>query len=325
MKIFTDEDVARLLPMADAIEVVAQAMRTVSAGGAEQPLRHLVPAGSGNAMGVMSGSLTDPACFGVKLVSLFPGNPARGLSSHRGAVVLFESETGGAVAMMDAARLTAVRTAAASAVATRALAPESASTMALIGCGEQAEFHLEAINTVRPLSQVWVTGRSIDSAKAFSARLSDRYPALTIVPSEDSESAVRASDIVCTVTSSPTPVLFGDWLRPGQHLNIVGASIPVKREVDDAVVLRSSLWVDYRPSAFAQAGELVDMIAAGRMDEGSVIGEIGEVLSGTARARQSADEITLYRSLGVIAQDLATADYILRAADQAGTGQIATL
>ncbi len=321
MKVFTDADVARLLPMADAIEVVARAMRTVSAGGAEQPLRHLVPAGDGNAMGVMSGSLSDPACFGVKLVSLFPGNPARGLSSHRGAVVLFESETGGAAAMMDAARLTAVRTAAASAVATRALAPEGASTMALIGCGEQAEFHLEAINTVRPLSQVRVTGRSLDSAKAFAARLSDRYRALTIAPSEDAESAVRDADIVCTVTSSATPVLSGAWLRPGQHLNLVGASIPVKREVDDAVVLRSSLWVDYRPSALAQAGELVDMIAAGRIDESAVIGEIGEVLSGSARARRGSDEITLYRSLGVIAQDLAAARHVLEASERTDTGQ----
>lgn len=321
MKVFTDADVARLLPVADAIEVVARAMRTVSAGGAEQPLRHLVPAGDGNAMGVMSGSLSDPACFGVKLVSLFPGNPGRGLSSHRGAVVLFESETGGAVAMMDAARLTAVRTAAASAVATRALAPESAATMALIGCGEQAEFHLEAINTVRPLSQVWVTGRSLESAKAFASRLSDRYPALTIAPTGDAESAVRDADIVCTVTSSATPVLSGSWLRPGQHLNLVGASIPVKREVDDDVVLRSSLWVDYRPSALAQAGELVDMIAAGRIDESAVIGEIGEVLSGTARARQDSHEITLYRSLGVIAQDLATARHVVEASERTDAGQ----
>jgi ornithine cyclodeaminase len=264
-------------------------------------------------MGVMPGYLADPPCYGVKLVSLFPGNPARGLSSHRGAVVLFEVETGGPVAMLDAGALTAIRTAAASAVATRVLAREDASVLALIGCGEQAEHHLDAMQAVRPITHVRVVGRSAETAGRFAADALARFPALNIQSGTDVEGAVTGADIICTVTSSDKPVLQGDWLEPGQHLNVVGASIPSKREVDDAAILRAHLVVDYRPSTFAQAGEIVDMIAQGRIDAAHVKAEIGEVLSGQAPGRTDPRQITLYRSLGIAAQDLAAAHEIVAA------------
>lgn len=325
MRVLGAEDVARLLPMAEAIEVVDRVMRVVSAGGAELPLRNVVPVGGGNLMGVMPGALSDPPCYGAKLVSLFPGNPARGLSSHRGALVLFEAETGGATAVIEAGSVTAIRTAAASAVATRALARPEAARLALIGYGEQAEHHLEAMLAVRPIRALHVAGRAADRAAAFAARAAARHPGLAATGDADIEAAVRGADIVCTVTASPTPVLSGAWLAEGAHLNVVGASVASRREVDDEAVLRARVFVDFRPSAFAQAGELVDLIAADRIGADHVRGEIGEVLAGHLPGRRDAAEITLYRSLGIAAQDLAAAAHILARAEAEGAGQAATL
>ena len=321
MRILSNADIAALLPMDQAIGVVDRVMRTVSAGGAELPLRHVVPVGGRNMMGVMSGALSDPPCHGVKLVSLFPDNPARGLSGHRGAVVLFEAETGGAVAMMDAGLLTAIRTAAASAVATRALARPDARVLTIIGTGEQAEHHLAAMLAVRPIAEVRIVGRRAGRAAEFAAQAAGHHPGLRISHGTDVRAAVAGAGIVCTVTNSATPVLHGDWLEPGQHLNIVGASVPAKREVDDSAVLRAALFCDYRPSLFAQAGEVVAMIATGTIAQDHLRAEIGAVLAGNAPGRRSADEITLYRSLGITAQDLAVAQHVLTAAEAAGRGQ----
>lgn len=325
MIVLTDDDVAALLPMTEAIEVTERVMRAVSRRAAELPLRHVVPVGGGNMMGVMSGAIGDPACYGVKLVSLFPGNPARGLSSHRGAVVLFESETGGAAAMMDAGLLTAIRTAAASAVATRALARPGASSLTLIGNGEQAEHHLDAMMAVRPITALHVAGRSAERAAAFAARAAETYPQLSTAHGTDVQAAVAGADIVCTVTSSATPVLRGDWLPEGCHVNIVGASMADKREVDDTAVERAAIWVDYLPSALAQAGEIVDMIAAGSFAADRLRGEIGALLDGRIAGRASPDQITAYRSLGITAQDLAAAHHVHARALAEGRGQSVTL
>ncbi len=321
MIVLTHEDVAALLPMEQAIEVVADAMKGVSARSAQLPLRSVVPVGGANKMGVMPGAIADPACFGVKLVSLFPDNPARGLSSHRGAIVLFEADTGGAVAMMDASLLTAIRTAAASAVATRALAREAAATLALIGYGEQAEHHLTAMLAVRPVKRVAVAGRSAEKAAQFAARAAADYPEVDFTSGTDLHAAVASADIVCTVTAAPTPIVMGDWVKPGAHVNIVGSSIPTMREVDDRMVERGAIWVDYLPSTLAQAGEIVDMIAQGTFRESDLKGEIGALLSGEIGGRAREDQITIYRSLGVAAQDLAAAHHVLTRARAEGRGQ----
>ena len=303
MIVLTHDDVAALLPMNEALAV---GDRT-------------------NRMGVMPGALADPACFGVKLVSLFPGNPARGLSSHRGAFLLFEAETGGAVAMMDAGLLTAIRTAAASAVATRALARPDAATLALIGYGEQAEHHLDAMLAVRPIRRVLVAGRSAQKAQAFCAHARARHPALAMEGGDDIRAAVAAADIVCTVTASPVPVLAGAWLPEGCHVNVVGSSVPSMREVDDGFVERAAIWVDYLPSTLAQAGEVVDMIAAGRFSADRLRGEIGALLDGRIAGRDGPAAITAYRSLGIAAQDLAAARHVLERATAEGRGQRVTL
>ena len=322
MIVLTQTDVKSLLPMSEAIEVIAQAMIGVSKRDVELPLRNILPVGGGNMMGMMPGAISDPACFGVKLVSLFPDNPARGLSSHRGAIVLFDSETGGAVAMMDASLLTAIRTAAASAVATRALARTDATSLAIIGYGEQGEHHLDAMMAVRDITRLHVAGRNVDKAAAFTARAAQSYPQLQTSHGTDIQAAVKNADIVCTVTASPTPIVKGDWIAPGTHVNIVGSSIPSMREVDDTMVSRSAIWVDYLPSTLAQAGEIVDMIAAGSFAASDLMGEIGALLDGKIAGRSSDDQITSYRSLGVAAQDLAAAHYVTEQAGKQGIGQV---
>lgn len=330
MIVLSNADVAALYPMAEAIEVVGTAMIAVSAGKANLPLRSIMDVGAPNRMGIMPGALlpgheTRPPCFGIKLLSLFPGNPDAGYSSHEGAYVLFEATHGTAVAMMNAGLLTAIRTAAASAVATRALSRPDSSVLALVGAGEQAEHHLDAMVAVRPIRRVRVAGRRPEKAETFVRHARERYPTLEIETAPDVRAAVDGADIVCTVTSSAEPVLLGDWIGAGVHLNVVGASVPSSREIDGDMVAKSSLFVDYRPSTFAQAGEVIEAIEAGRITRDHVLAEIGEVLAGTHPGRTSDSEITLYRSLGIAAQDLASAWHCLGKARASGRGVEAPL
>lgn len=320
MIVLSERDVAALLPIETAIDVVAKAMMGVSEGKATLPLRSIMDVGGPNRMGMMPGAIGEPACYGIKLVSLFPGNPEAGYSSHQGAIVLFEAEHGSPVAMMNAGLLTALRTAAASAVATRALAREDARILAIIGTGEQALHHLDAMIAVRSVSAVRVAGRRVERAEAFAAEARAHHPAISFSAGTDIEAAVAGADIVCTVTSASEPVLFGEWIASGTHLNVVGASIPSKREIDEDLVARSALFVDYRPSTFAQAGEVIGAIESGRITRDHVLAEIGEVLAAKHPGRQSRDEVTLYRSLGIAAQDLACAAHCLAAAKERGVG-----
>ncbi|MCE8540024.1 ornithine cyclodeaminase family protein [Ruegeria pomeroyi] len=313
MKVITAEEIRQHLPMRDAIEVVELTMIRVSDGQANLPLRTVMDIDGTNRLGVMPGALSDPTLYGIKVLSLFPGNPAKGLSSHIGTVLLFDAETGQPRAALDADAITAIRTAAATAVATRALARSDARVLALIGTGEQAESHIAALTLVRHVSEIRIAGRSPDRAADFANRMSVHYPDIAFTAAATAEQAVNGADIVCTLTSSPSVVLHGDWIGPGTHVNAVGASIPSMQEIDEALLLKSELFVDYRPSAFAQAREIISALETGAMSEAHVRGEIGEVLSGKVPGRSGPDAITLYRSLGIAAQDLACADHVCRA------------
>lgn len=303
-------DVKRALSMSDCIDAVDKAMRALSSGGADVPLRTVMKLPGGrNFFGVMPGYLSEPQGLGTKIITIFPGNAKLGLSSHVGLVLLFDSEIGFPLAVMDAGEVTAIRTAAASAVATRALARPDAGRLAIIGTGEQAITHLEAIAQVRNLKSVRVWGRSPDKAAAFARDQGARL-GLAIEVSGSVEAAVAASDIVCTVTSSREPLLNGEWLQKGTHVNLVGASQQTSREADNDVVAVSRFFVDSRVSARAEAGELKHAIAAGLVTESHVLGEIGEVLNGKVVGRVGGDDITVYKSLGVAAQDMAAARVI---------------
>lgn len=325
MIVLSEKDVAALLPIEAAIEIVAKTMVTVSDGGATIPLRTIMPVGGKNMLGMMPGAMSEPATYGIKLVCLFPDNPEAGYSSHQGAIVLFEPEHGAAIAMMNAGHLTAVRTAAASAVATRALSRDDARVLAIVGTGEQAEHHLDAMIAVRPITEVRVAGRRAARTEAFVAEARARFPDVMFSAGTDAQAAVDGADIVCTVTSASEPVLSADWIAPGTHVNAVGASVPSKIEIDPDLAVRAALFADYRPSIFAQAGELIALIKAGRVGEDHVLAEIGEVLAGSHPGRTAPDQVTLYRSLGIAAQDLACAHYCYETARAKGLGVEAQL
>ena len=314
-------DVKRALSMADCIEAVDQAMRALSSGGADVPLRTVMKLPGGrNFFGVMPGYLAEPRGLGTKIITIFPDNSKLGLSSHVGLVLLFDSEIGFPLAVMDAGEVTAIRTAAASAVATRALARHDASHLAILGTGEQAITHLEAMSKVRSIRTVRVWGRSPDKAAAFAKDHGSRL-GLKVEPAPTAEAAVSGADIICTVTASREPILNGAWLHQGAHVNLVGSSQLINREADDDVVALSRFFVDSRVSARAEAGELKHAMDAGLVSDSHVLGEIGEVLNGKVVGRTSNHDITVYKSLGVAAQDMAAARMIYDRAvrDRIGT------
>jgi len=324
IRILSGHDIKSLLPMAACIELMRTTMIAVSEGRARIPLRTVLPVSNGGLLGNMPGYLAEPECFGVKLLSLFPGNPAAGLSSHLGLVLLFEPKHGLPVALLDAAELTAIRTAAVSGLATRLLAREDAGDLAILGSGEQAHSHLAAMLAVRPIRRVRVWSRSPAHAAAFAAEAGARH-GLSIDTAATAQAAVAGADLVCTVTGSPDPILRGDWIAPGAHLNVVGASRIAAAEIDTAAVAKSRFFVDFRGSAEHEAGELRRAIDAGAITQAHVLGEIGEVANGSVAGRLDAGDVTLFKSLGVAAEDLAAAHYVLQRAEAAGVGQVVEL
>ena len=293
-----------------AIPAVRAAMIALSAGETRQLLRSILHFEDGRMFGVMPGALGEAAPFGAKVLSVFPQNFEVGRPSHQGVVMLFDPVTGELSCIAEAREITAVRTAAASAVATDALARPDARRLALLGYGEQAETHLRAIGNVRALETVTVWGRSAERAKAFAERMrTEAGVAVEVAPS--AEAAVAEADIVCTVTPAAEPILKGAWLAPGAHVNIVGSSFAGPAEVDNHLVVRSRFVADYREGVLKQGAEFLHAKAAGLVGDEHVVGEIGEVLSGKLPGRQSDDQITLYKSLGHIVQDLVSVQALL--------------
>lgn len=325
MLTLSTDEIKTLLPVPKAIELVEQAMIASSKGEATLPLRHAMPLDAPNMLGLMPGALQNPPCYGAKLISLYPENPAKGHSSHLGLMVLFEREFGQPTAIMNAGLLTAIRTAAASAVATRALARPEASVLAMIGTGEQAAFHIEAMLAVRPITELRLSGRNPAKAADFADKIRLAHPGLRVIVAKDVPTAVHEADVVCTVTSSRKTVLEGAWVTVGTHVNAVGASVPTMREIDEAMVIRSSLFVDYRPSALAQARDIIQALGSGAITEQHILGEIGEVLDSRLQGRRGAQDITLYRSLGIAAQDLICAHFVVEAAKAQGLGQTVSI
>ena len=320
IRVIGGADVRRALTYPDCVAAVDRAMRTLSAGGAVLPLRQVMPLPSGRgAFGTMPGALADPECFGIKILSLFPDNPSQGHSSHLGLHVLCEPCNGRPVALIEASALTAIRTAAASVVATRALARPGSDVLAIVGTGEQAHAHLECFHAVRPFGRVVVWGRRMDAAEALAERARELGVASVAVAASVGE-AMAEADVVCTLTAAKDPILHGGDLRPGVHVCLVGSSIASRREADDACVARSRYYVDHRPAAMEQAGELLGAIAAGIVGRDHVLGEIGEVLSGAVAGRVDDADVTIYKSLGVAAQDLAAASVVLQRAEALGLG-----
>ncbi len=306
MRFIDRDEVERRLTYEVCIPIVREAMIAFSRGETRQLLRSLIPLAGGRVFGIMPGAMGASAAYGAKLISVYPDNFERGQPSHQGLVVLFEPESGAPVCVADATAITAIRTAAASAVATQALARTDARRLAILGYGEQAATHARAIAKVRDLQEITIWGRSAERAAAFAAKIGKAL-GVDARSAADVRSAVAEADIICTVTAAREPILMGAWVAPGTHVNIVGSGFAGPSEVDNDLVVRSRFVADSREGVLAQGAEFLNAKAAGLLGDEHFVAEIGQVLAGEVAGRRSAEEITVYKSLGHVVQDLASA------------------
>jgi ornithine cyclodeaminase/alanine dehydrogenase-like protein (mu-crystallin family) len=315
MRFIDRDEVARRLTYEKCIPIVREAMIAFSRGETKQLLRSLIPLSEGRMFGIMPGAMGAHSVFGAKLISVFHDNFAKGIQSHQGLVILFDPESGAPVCVVHAGEITAIRTAAASAVATDALARKDAHRLALLGYGEQAESHARAISKVRQLDSIVVWGRSPERAQAFAGRMQPQL-GMPVRAAASVQEAVAETDIICTLTSAYDPILKGEWVRPGTHVNAVGSSHAGAAEIDNDLVVRARFIADSREGVLQQGGEFLRAKSAGSIGDEHVVGEIGQVLAGELEGRRSADEITIYKSLGHIVQDLASAWALYEDRDQ---------
>jgi ornithine cyclodeaminase len=317
--VVSQDEVPRLLPMGDCMERMAGVLRALTAGEALLPLRTVLRLPEGGAFGVMPAFLARPAAIGLKAITVFPQNEGTEYDSHQGAVMLFEAAHGRLLAIMDASSITAIRTAAVSGVATRALAREDAGDLALLGTGVQAMTHLEAMLQARRIRRVRAWSPQEASVARFVARAAERF-GVTVEAAASARDAVSGADIICTVTSSREPVLHGEWIAPGAHVNAVGSSVRTTRELDTEAVRRAALFVDRRESTLNEAGDFLMPRAEGAIGDDHIRAELGEVLAGTHPGRGSAAEVTLFKSLGLAVEDVASAHHIHEQATRIGAG-----
>lgn len=319
-------EVTALLPMGECIDAMAEAFIALARGDALLPLRQVIalPA-SRNLLAIMPGQLgagapgRHRAAVGAKVITVFPGNDATPFDSHLGVILLFESELGQLVAIIDASSVTAIRTAAVSGVATRLLANPGAGDLAILGAGVQAMTHLEAMRCVRPLRRVRAWSRSPERCARFADTARQKL-GLTVEVAPDAEACVRGADLVCTVTASREPVLRGRWLAEGVHVNAVGAALATTRELDTEAVARARVFVDRRESAMAEAGDILIPMAEGAFGPDHVRGDLGDVLTGAVAGREDAGAVTLFKSLGLAIEDLAAARLVYEKGVALGTG-----
>ncbi len=314
VRVLDEAEVRRLLPMPECIDLMADVLGGLARDELYNPLRFVVrPPADPSLMGLMPAHRSgDSSLWSLKALTIFPGNSARGLDSHQGFVALFDGDTGAPRAIINAGGITAIRTAAVSGLATRLLARENSRTLAILGTGTQARSHLEAMHAVRSFERVLVwsaSGRSLDGAESVAS----------------AEEAVRDADVVCTVTSSAEPVLERGWLKPGAHINAVGSSIPSARELDTATMAAAALFVDRRESTVNESGDYLVPLREGALDESHISAELGDVLIGAAEGRRDAEELTVFKSLGLAVEDLAAAEHVLARAEAEGAGSVVSL
>lgn len=312
------DDVVRLLPVGECLEVMHGALSALARGELHNPLRSVVrPPGAPTLLGLMPAQRGgEEPLYGLKAVCVAPGNAARGLDSHQGTVTLFDGVTGEVRAILDASAITAVRTAAVSAVATRALARPGSRVLAILGAGVQAAAHLAALRQLQEWDEIRVWARDAGRARALGEG---------IAAAATAEDALRGADVVCTTTAAAEPVVHLAWLARGAHVNAVGSSIPTTRELDSATVAAASLFVDRRESTENEAGDYLFPLHEGAIAPGHIRAELGEVLVGSAPGRTSADELTVFKSLGLAVEDLAAAEHVYQRARATGAGVEVTL
>jgi alanine dehydrogenase len=309
-RFLSKEEIAALLPMDECIAVMKDAFTNLANGKCLQPLRSLMwLPGRKGLLGMMPGYAEGPGVLGIKVITVFHGNRDLGLPSHQGTVTLFDAANGKPLLIADAMEITSIRTAAASALATSLLSRKDSNRLAIIGTGDQAERHIEALNLVRNISEVFLWGRNEDKAAGLARKLTARYK-FTISAMKSVAETVHNADIICTVTSSSQPVLLGDWLQPGTHINAVGACTPNVRELDTEAIQMSSLFTDSYESLFNEAGDFLIPKKEGAIDESHARADLSELLCGSKTGRSCKEEITVFKSLGIAAEDIFSASYM---------------
>ena len=319
--ILSHEEVEELLPMNECIELMSEALAALARNEAYNPLRFVIaPPQTGHYMGLMPAFRggENPA-YALKDVCIFPENPKLGLDAHQGAVLLHSAETGELLGVFNASAITAIRTAAVSAVATKILARDSSKELAIVGTGVQAKAHLEAMALTASFERARVASRQPENAARFAASLQDRV-GFPIEPAKDVASAVREADVIVTATNSREPVLKREWLKQGAHINAVGSSIAAAREIDTATMVAATLFVDRRESTLNESGEYLFAAKEGAIGPTHIRAEIGELLIGEQLGRSFPEEITLFKSLGLAVQDLASAQFLYKMALAKGVG-----
>lgn len=322
MLVLNQQLIAELLPMTECIDLMADALGSLARGEVYQPLRTIIrPPDARGLLGLMPAYRSgEHGAFGLKAICVFPGNPALGKDAHQGTVLLFSQETGEPLALMNASQITAIRTAAASALATRLLAREDAGDLGIIGAGVQARTHLVALASVRSIKRARVACRNIDHALQLVREMQEKV-SFPIEPVASNEAAVRDADIVVTATSANEPVLKREWLADGAHINAIGTHSPQSREIDAATMAAARIFTDRRESILNEAGDYILAAQEGAVTPDSIVAEIGELVIGTKPGRTSATEITLFKSLGLAIEDVVCAEYLFRkaTAENAGT------
>lgn len=319
--VLSETEVVELLPMKECIAVMRAALIALAQGKAHQPLRTIIrPPDAKGVMGLMPAYKSgDGAAFGLKAICVFPGNPARGLDAHQGAVLLFSAETGELQAMMNASAITAIRTAAVSGVATDLLARPEASNLALLGTGVQAHSHLSAMAEVRQLTRCRIASRRLEHAQKFAEELKQNF-SFALEPVETVEEALDGADLIVTATTAVEPIVKREWISAGAHLNLVGSSFAKAREVDSETMAAASLFVDRRESTLNEAGDYLLAVRDGLIGPDNIRAELGEVLTGDKPGRTSSNEITLFKSLGIAIEDVFAAEYLYREATEKKIG-----
>ena len=321
MLLLSEDDVRHLISMDDLIETMHAALVEFSGGRVQQPLRTVLEVGPQHAFfGVMPAHIPKSGALGTKLVTVFGSNTAIGLPSHLATILLLDSTTGELQCVMDGRFITEARTAAVSAVSTRLLAREDASTLAILGSGVQARSHLAALTRVRAISDVRVWSPSEERRRAFVDEMQASTNA-TLSTASSAQEAVRGADLIVLATASREPVVRSEWIADGAHIAAVGACRPDQREMEATLVARARLFVDSRTGALAEAGDVVLAMRDGAIDETHIAGELGELAGGRVAGRSDPGEVTLFKSLGMAVEDVAAAHLAYVRAAERGLGR----
>ncbi|MGD0658997.1 MAG: ornithine cyclodeaminase family protein [Syntrophorhabdales bacterium] len=320
--VINQAEATALLTMKECLGVMEKTLQDICQGRAIQPLRSVIQIPGGNVMAMMPSCLGD--ITGAKVITVFPGNHGTEFDAHQGAILVFETGHGCLRAIVDATAITAIRTGAVGGVATNLLANPDAGDLAILGAGTQGSVHLEAISLVRKLRRVRVWDLFPERAEVFAKKERERS-GLPVEATASPRDAVAGADIICTTTPSQEPVLLGEWLSPGAHINAIGASQPPARELDSRAVVMSRMFVDWKESTVKEAADYLFALKEGAIQESHIIGNIGDVALNRLEGRRSREEITLFKAVGLAVEDLSAAGYVWRKAAVSGVGTVLEL